>query len=122
VGGRDTAGSHDQVWLGIPAGIPSRCPPMSTLTLPGNAGYDTGVSGYPAQTSADCEANPVPSTMPGLALTEMRGPSLRSAPSLRLLRALATRLGLPRFDGQVDYAASRRGCCWICCSYSTGVR
>ena len=31
-------------------------------------------------------------------------------------------LGLPRFDGQVDYAASRRGCGWICCSYSTGVR
>ena len=31
-------------------------------------------------------------------------------------------MGLPRFDGQVDYAASRRGCCWICCSYSTGVR
>jgi hypothetical protein len=31
-------------------------------------------------------------------------------------------VGLTRFDGQVDYAAPWRGCCWICCSYSTGVR
>ena len=32
-----------------------------------------------------------------------------------------TKVGLPRFDGQVDYAASV-GVWWICCSYSTGVR
>jgi hypothetical protein len=31
-------------------------------------------------------------------------------------------LGLRRSDGQVYYAASRRGCWWICRSYSTGVR
>jgi hypothetical protein len=37
-------------------------------------------------------------------------------------RLTARALRLPRFDGRVDYAASRRGLCRICCSYSTGVR
>jgi hypothetical protein len=37
-------------------------------------------------------------------------------------RRVAIKVGLPRFDGQVDYAASRRGAWWSCCSYSTGVR
>ena len=38
------------------------------------------------------------------------------------LNGMAGYLGLARFDGQVDYAAFRRGAWWICCSNSTGVR
>lgn len=64
-------------------------------------------------------------------LDDVRGPDLAGALPWRQFRWYRGQqhfsgfwwsLGLPRFDGQVDYAASRRGCGWICCSYSTGVR
>jgi hypothetical protein len=40
----------------------------------------------------------------------------------RDMRRGAGAVGLARFDGQVDYAASRWGAWLICCSNSTGVR
>jgi hypothetical protein len=48
----------------------------------------------------------------------------RLGEAVRLAQALEAEdlMGLPRFGGQVDYAASRRECRWICSSYSTGVR